>query len=156
MGYGNERQLLHHREVEGTSGLGPSSPPRRTRKGTRGSLESQGGLGVSPLPSASTDPGAHGTVESGRERQAVTAPNRPGVPGGVDPLLSVRAVSAWVGVSPSTIRRWVRAGAMPAPIVLGGHGGEGNPQTHRWPQSEIQAWLDGCRGDASVASRVGP
>lgn len=87
----------------------------------------------------------------------MTAPSRPDMPRGVDPLLSVRALSAWLGVSPSTIRRWVRAGAMPAPVVLGGHGREGAlPQTHRWLQSEIQAWLDGCRGDASVASGVGP
>ena len=86
----------------------------------------------------------------------MTAPSRPDVPRGVDPLLSVRALSAWFGVSPSTIRRWVQAGAMPAPVVLGGHGREGSPQTHRWLQSEIQAWLDGCRGDTSVASGVGP
>ena len=154
MGDSNER-LLHHREVEGTSGLGASSPPRRTRKETRGGLESQGGPRVSPLPSASTAPGAHDTVEPGRERRAVTAPSRPDVPRGVDPLLSIRDLSAWLGVSPSTLRRWVGAGAMPAPVVLGGRGREGNPQTHRWPQSEIQAWLDDCKADASVAPGVG-
>ena len=127
-----------------------------SNKQTRVGLESQGGLRVSPLPSATTAPDARDTVEPGRERRAVTAPSRPDMPRGVDPLLSIRDLSAWLGVSPSTILRWVGARAMPAPVVLGGHGREGNPQTHRWPQSEIQAWLDDCREDASVAPGVGP
>ena len=155
MGDSNERQLLHRREVEGITGLGASSPATDPQRNA-------GWFGIArrpacvPLPSASTAPGAHDTVEPGRERRAVTASSRPDMPRGVDPLLSIRELSAWLGVSPSTIRRWVGAGAMPAPVVLGGHGREGHSQTHRWLQSEIQAWLDDCRGDASVAPGVGP
>ena len=66
------------------------------------------------------------------------APSR--LPPDVDRLLSVREVARWLGVAPSTVRRYVASGDLPSPIVLGGSGG--HAQTHRWRQSAIEGVVD--------------
>ena len=51
-----------------------------------------------------------------------------------DRLIGIRDVSDWLGVSPSTIRRLVAAGAFPAPLLIG--------HQHRWRPSDVAAYVD--------------
>jgi prophage regulatory protein len=52
-----------------------------------------------------------------------------------DPVLSKAAVATWLGVSPSTVDRWAKAGTFPRRLQLG-------PSRVGWTQSTVQAWLD--------------
>ncbi|RYG88459.1 MAG: AlpA family phage regulatory protein [Alphaproteobacteria bacterium] len=54
----------------------------------------------------------------------------------VDPILSKREVSGWLGVDKSTVDRWTRDGLFPPKVQLG-------PSRVGWPRSAVQAWLDG-------------
>lgn len=56
----------------------------------------------------------------------------------VDPILSKREVSGWLGVDKSTIDRWARDGTFPPKVQLG-------PSRVGWQQSAVQAWLDDRR-----------
>ena len=47
-------------------------------------------------------------------------------------LLRIREVSDYLGISPSTIRRFVKAGVFPLPRALGGQ--------HRWRVREIREY----------------
>ena len=51
-----------------------------------------------------------------------------------DPVLSKAAVATWLGVSPSTVDRWAKAGLFPPRLRLG-------PGRVGWAQSTVQAWL---------------
>lgn len=68
------------------------------------------------------------------------ASTTPHLPPDGDRLLSVRELAHWLGVAPSTVRRYVASGDLPKPIVLGGSGG--HPQTHRWRRSAIERFVD--------------
>lgn len=57
----------------------------------------------------------------------------PGAPGG-DGLLTAAQVADLLQVDRRTLRRMVRAGAVPAPIILGEH-------TQRWRRRSIERWL---------------
>ena len=71
---------------------------------------------------------------------ASSAPVTSHLPPDVDLLLSVKEVGHWLGVAPSTVRRYVASGDLPKPIVLGGSGG--HPQTHRWRRSAIEGFVE--------------
>lgn len=51
-----------------------------------------------------------------------------------DPVLSKAAVANLLGVSPSSIDRWTRAGTFPAKIKLG-------PARIGWRKAAVEAWL---------------
>lgn len=53
----------------------------------------------------------------------------------LDPILSKREVSSWLGVDKSTVDRWARDGRFPPKVRLG-------PSRVGWQQSAVQAWLD--------------
>jgi len=54
-----------------------------------------------------------------------------------------RDLCARLGVSATTLWRWVRAGKFPQPVRLG-------PNTVGWPEADVQRWLSEriqeCRG----------
>ena len=54
-------------------------------------------------------------------------------PAPADPLLGIRAVAAWLAVSPSTLRRMVRDGTFPAPLRIG--------RSLRWRTSVVDGFL---------------
>ena len=48
---------------------------------------------------------------------------------------NVTTLAQHLGVSTQTIRRWIRNGKLPAPIVL-------SPTVRRWKKAEIESWLE--------------
>ena len=60
-----------------------------------------------------------------------------------DPLLGIRQVGDWLGVSPSTIRRKVALGTFPAPILIG--------RQLRWRTSTIERYIAECEARAGVS-----
>jgi prophage regulatory protein len=52
----------------------------------------------------------------------------------LDPVLSKAAVANLLGVSPSSIDRWSRAGAFPPKLQLG-------PARVGWRKTAVEAWL---------------
>lgn len=54
---------------------------------------------------------------------------------GLDLRLSMRDLAQQLSVDPSTIKRWVSRGEMPAPIKVGG--------SLRWRSRELQSWVNG-------------
>ena len=60
-----------------------------------------------------------------------------------DPLIGIRQVGDWLGISPSTIRRLVASGAFPAPILIG--------QQLRWRTSTIERYVAECEAQAGVS-----
>ena len=55
-------------------------------------------------------------------------------------MLRMSEVARWLGVSRTTIYKWIRDGFLPQPIILGGQ--NQNNSASRWREDEIQAWLD--------------
>lgn len=73
-------------------------------------------------------------------RDTTPAPASPLATPAVDPTLGLRGrflalpeVLEWVGVSKSTLRRWVQEGRFPAGHKLGA-------QVVRWDRRELEAW----------------
>jgi len=58
---------------------------------------------------------------------------------GCDRLLFTSDIKEVVGVPPLTVRRWVKAGTFPQPILMGHKRG---PNKIAWIASEIQEWID--------------
>lgn len=55
----------------------------------------------------------------------------------VKPLLAIEDVAAALEVSAKTVKRWIRAGDVPGPAVIG--------TKKRWPRAAFAAWLSsGC------------
>ena len=50
-----------------------------------------------------------------------------------DRLIGIRAVSDWIALSRTTVRRHVAAGIFPAPLVIG--------KVHRWRTSVVARWI---------------
>lgn len=55
-----------------------------------------------------------------------------------NPLLTVKQVSAWIGMSVATIYRWIAENKFPEPVKLGN-------RSVRWPKADIEAWLSDQR-----------
>ena len=55
---------------------------------------------------------------------------------------NVTTLAQHLGVSTQTIRRWIRSGKLPAPIVL-------SPTVRRWKKAEIESWLEAFERPAS-------
>lgn len=53
---------------------------------------------------------------------------------GIDPLLTVDDLAAWLGKSRQAIYKWNRRGYGPTPVRVGAE--------LRYPRSAVQAWLD--------------
>lgn len=49
-------------------------------------------------------------------------------------LLRIREVAKWLGVSTTTIYKWVKEDRFPKPIILADH-------ASRWVEAEIADWL---------------
>ena len=49
-------------------------------------------------------------------------------------IMPMREVLETLGVSKTTLYRWIHAGTFPAPLILG-------PQKRAWRESDISAWL---------------
>ena len=49
-------------------------------------------------------------------------------------LLRIREVSEWLGVSKTTVYKWVKEGRFPEPVILADH-------ASRWVEAEIVDWL---------------
>jgi len=49
-------------------------------------------------------------------------------------LLRIREVSEWLGVSKTTVYKWVKEGRFPEPVILADH-------ASRWVEAEVVAWL---------------
>ncbi len=58
---------------------------------------------------------------------------------------NVTTLAQHLGVSTQTIRRWIRSGKLPAPIVL-------SPTVRRWKKTEIESWLETFEQSASMKS----
>ncbi len=58
---------------------------------------------------------------------------------------NVTTLAQHLGVSTQTIRRWIRNGKLPAPIVL-------SPTVRRWKKAEIESWLQTFEQSASMKS----
>ena len=56
----------------------------------------------------------------------------------LDRLLTIKQITAEIGISRSTIYRRMREGTFPKPIRIG-------PRATRWPESAIKVWLAGLR-----------
>ena len=56
----------------------------------------------------------------------------------LDRLLTIKQITAEIGISRSTIYRLTRKGVFPKPIPIGDRG-------KRWPESEIKVWLAGLK-----------
>lgn len=54
----------------------------------------------------------------------------------IDRLLNMREITAQTGLSQSTIRRLVKAGKFPKPLLVG-------RRAKRWRVSSVNAWLHG-------------
>tara|TARA_R100001377_G_scaffold11634_1_gene5815 strand:+ start:1534 stop:1758 length:225 start_codon:yes stop_codon:yes gene_type:complete len=54
-------------------------------------------------------------------------------------LLKIAELTEWLGISHSTIYKWVNDGSFPKPLVLGDTGAK-NSST-RWIEAEIVEWL---------------
>ncbi len=54
-------------------------------------------------------------------------------------LLGRRAVLELLGISNSTLYRWIEAGHFPRPVRVG-------PNTARWLQSDLATWLEKQHG----------
>ncbi len=63
------------------------------------------------------------------------------------PLLTMDDVCERLRVSPRTIRRWLREGKFPQPIRLG----DAPNSPLRWPEEDIQQWLDQRRAASQPA-----
>jgi excisionase family DNA binding protein len=57
-----------------------------------------------------------------------------------DKLLRVGELSDWLGVSRSTIYKWVKEEMFPAPIILGHD--DGTRSASRWKTAEVEEWLN--------------
>jgi predicted DNA-binding transcriptional regulator AlpA len=56
-------------------------------------------------------------------------------------LIPVSEVADWLGVSRSTIYKWVELEKFPPPLILGIEG-DGKRSASRWYKSEVTAWLE--------------
>jgi prophage regulatory protein len=57
------------------------------------------------------------------------------------PLLKISDVTTSLGVSKSTIYKWVNEGVFPKPIVLNGDKETGVNSATRWYVEDIEEWL---------------
>jgi|TARA_R110000796_G_scaffold56752_1_gene131377 predicted DNA-binding transcriptional regulator AlpA len=55
-------------------------------------------------------------------------------------LLKIAEITEWLGVSHSTIYKWVSEDIFPQPIYLGPGKGDKNSAT-RWVEEEVLEWL---------------
>lgn len=62
-------------------------------------------------------------------------------------LLRAREVAELLGISPSTVLDWWEAGRLPGYRL----GEKGAPV--RFRESDLLAWLDGCRVEASIGPK---
>ncbi len=58
-----------------------------------------------------------------------------------DKLIPVGEVAEWLGVSRSTIYKWVELDKFPAPLILGS-AMDGKRSASRWVEAEVKDWLD--------------
>ena len=65
----------------------------------------------------------------------------------LDPLLTIKQITAETGISRSTIYRLLQSGAFPKPISIG-------QRCIRWQESDIKAWILECKAQSlNVADR---
>lgn len=70
--------------------------------------------------------------------------NHPTLPlEGVDPVLTIAEIAAWLQLVEPTIWRWIAKGKFPKGFKLG--------RTTRWKMSVVQAWLDRQEAKAAQA-----
>jgi prophage regulatory protein len=55
-------------------------------------------------------------------------------------LLRVGELSDWLGVSRSTIYKWVKDGMFPEPVILGHD--DGKRSASRWKTADVETWLN--------------
>ena len=64
-------------------------------------------------------------------------------------MITRREVQTRLGITKSTLYRWMLAGEFPRPISVG-------PRSVRWPESEVAAWVAArprsCGADTPAAS----
>ena len=58
-----------------------------------------------------------------------------------DKLIPVSEVADWLGVSRSTIYKWVELEKFPAPLILGSEV-DGKRSASRWVKAEVAEWLE--------------
>ena len=64
-----------------------------------------------------------------------------------DPLISTAEVCKLLGVSRTTLLRYIERRRFPPPIVLGYEPGDDartQGRAHRWPTSQVRAFIDAC------------
>lgn len=64
--------------------------------------------------------------------------NRPQLPESVEPLIGIRELAAWLGMSPHTVKKWCsrgpESGLVPRMIIVNG--------VFRFRPEDVRAWLD--------------
>lgn len=65
-------------------------------------------------------------------------------PMGVDPVITIAEIAAWLQLAEPTLHRWVTEGKFPKGFKLG--------RTTRWKMSVVQAWID--RQEAEAAHKA--
>lgn len=66
---------------------------------------------------------------------------------GVDPILTISEISAWLQLAEPTIWRWIAEQEFPKGFKLG--------RSTRWKLSVVQAWVDRQEADAAHAAIEG-
>lgn len=79
------------------------------------------------------------------QNQPHAEPAPPAPAGEPEPYLTIHSLARYVGCSVASARKYVSAGDLPPPMVIGSRATGGRAQLHRWRRADVDAWLAGER-----------
>lgn len=53
----------------------------------------------------------------------------------MEKMLDLKEVAALIDLKPRTLRRWIKRGEFPGPLIR-------KPRVHRWSQGQLDRWLE--------------